>query len=454
MSYLGLIGVGLVGGWFLQRMAAAMMREAMSGAMSAVGGVWMGSATGLLGQAAAKPAAFTMGAAKVAGAGAILAGAGAMKMLDLSEAAYEGVRAGEKDIRRGAPGTMGYLDQRAGQMHPALARMAATGTKGRPEDSLLVDRAAGATLAVVGLSGTLEAGQERQHDSQSRNGKPPNRRWGANNGRVVATLAANGPSDQENRAGPTKQRQTGIDGWVEQTYAAQQSQRGQQQAGQRGRDLVGEELAWKAERALSRRSPQETNAVLVAARQAHDQLGHERMVRRGRLTPEGLRAVRRELDPKTAQAFRGQQGVWDLAALTALGVQRETSVSPDEFRRTLAKAKSGWGQESPGQQVPRKLGLDPVAAGAYYTALNRFVRLSDAAGLSAAQRERLLAEAQAGEVSPELRADFEAALQSRDTDTTPEEIVASVQALPTTLTGPEQVWTTPERPRLVEGEPD
>jgi hypothetical protein len=463
MSYLGLIGVGLVGGWFLQRMAAATMKEAMSGAMSAVGGVWMGSATGLLGQSAAKPAAFTMGAAKMAGAGAVLAGAGAIKMLDLSEAAYEGVRAGEQDIRRGAPDTMGYLDQRAGEMHPALAKMAAQGKNGRPEESLLVDRAGTAALAVVGLARALEDEQERQHDQQNLNGKHPTARWGADRGSAVTTrttvgTTGSGAAGRENDVAATEQRQTGVDGWIAQTYVAQQSQRGQKQAGQRGRDLVGEELAWKAERALSRRSLQETNAVLAAARQAEGKLGHGQMVRRGRLTTEGLRAVRRELDPDTVQGFRGQQGLWDLAALTAVGVQQETTVSPDEFRRELAQAASGWGEESPGHQVPRKLGLDPVAAGAHYTALNRFARLSDAAGLSVNQRERLLTEAQTGEVSPELRADIETALQSRDTGATTEEIVASAQALPATLTGPEQVWTTPERqrgnPALVAGEPE
>ncbi|MCP4408587.1 MAG: hypothetical protein GY807_12645, partial [Gammaproteobacteria bacterium] len=63
MSYLGLVGVGLVGGWFLMRMATATMKESMSQSMNAVGSVWMGSATGLMGQSAAGTAATAMGAA-------------------------------------------------------------------------------------------------------------------------------------------------------------------------------------------------------------------------------------------------------------------------------------------------------------------------------------------------------------------------------------------------------
>ncbi len=81
--YLGLVGVGLVGGWFLTKMAAATMHESLSQAMGAVGGVWMGATTAAGGEGARRPAEMALGAAKVAAGGAALAAAGEEITLNL-----------------------------------------------------------------------------------------------------------------------------------------------------------------------------------------------------------------------------------------------------------------------------------------------------------------------------------------------------------------------------------
>ena len=60
--YLGLIGVGLIGGWFLIRIASSTMKETLSQSLSAVGGIWMGATTGILGAGARKPARAALGA--------------------------------------------------------------------------------------------------------------------------------------------------------------------------------------------------------------------------------------------------------------------------------------------------------------------------------------------------------------------------------------------------------
>ncbi|MCP4304355.1 MAG: hypothetical protein GY788_05655, partial [bacterium] len=112
----------------------------------------------------------------------------------------------------------------------------------------------------TGLAGTPANGR-----NANVNGKQA-ARWGAAAG-LVATAMIGGV------AGNRRQRE--IDNWVEQSYAAQRSQRGQRQVGEAGRDLVGGELAWKAERAMARRSPAETKAVLEAARQTAAEMGHD-----------------------------------------------------------------------------------------------------------------------------------------------------------------------------------
>ncbi|MCP5037887.1 MAG: hypothetical protein GY945_09840, partial [Rhodobacteraceae bacterium] len=294
MSYLGLVGVGLVGGWWMMRLATATMKESMNQSMGAVGSVWMGTSTGLLGQSAGNAAATAMGAAKFVGAGALLAGGGAMNLLDIGEASYEAGRSGEKDLRRGAAGAMGHLDKQLGQMPPALARLAQSGNgeaekenggqKSTKGEALLLDKMVSAPLAMLGLAGDEHelAKQDRAGLADTpisgRNdrvagkraglaGTSANGRKGKVNGKQAARWGTAGLAAAAMSGGATgSKRQGKIDNWVEQSYQAQRFQRGQKQAGQAGRDLVGEELAWKAERAMARRSPAETKAVLEATR--------------------------------------------------------------------------------------------------------------------------------------------------------------------------------------------
>lgn len=464
-AYLGLVGVGLVGGFFLARIAAATMKETLGQALGALGAVWMGTSTGLLGQAAAQPARATMGLAKMGAAAALLGAGGAMSAFDLAETSYEGVRAGAKDLRQGAPGTMNYLDRQTSRLPASLARLtgAATGVEEtgeqhtRPTDMMTsLATTLAAPLAVGALATT--ASSKNQADQPDENGYTAARpdissrltqRWQATVTPSLATLPIIS-ANKDNLA--QEQHQGDIDGWVDQMYQARQMQRGQKQAGERGRDLLGEDLSWKAERALERHSPAEVKAVLDTARQVANEHERSELIQNGRLTGQAITAVRDKLDEKTAQTFSGQKGMWDLAALTAVALQRQATVTPDEFRQVMAKANSGWGKDSPGHKVPRRLGLDPVAAGAHYTALNRFTRLSEAAGLSARQRERLLAEAQQGQVSAETRGEIDTSLQKqrqqgRGLGVTTEAIVTSALAMPATLSGPEQVWTTPEKAR-------
>jgi len=152
---------------------------------------------------------------------------------------------------------------------------------------------------------------------------------------------------------------------MSQMYQIQQTQRGQKQAVERGRDLLGEELTWKTERALGRHSQAEVEAVMITARNVATESEREDLVQNGRLTGQAIAAVRDQLDEETARTFSGQKGTWDLAALTAVALQQQTAVSPEAFRQAVAGAESGWGQDSPGHNVPRRLGLDPVAAGAH-----------------------------------------------------------------------------------------
>ncbi|MCB0190358.1 MAG: hypothetical protein KDJ65_00290 [Anaerolineae bacterium] len=458
-AYLGLVGVGLVGGFFLARIAASTMKETLSQSMGALGAVWMGTTTGLLGKGAAQPARTAMGMAKMGAAAALLGAGGTMSAMDLAETSYEGFRSGAKDMRAGAPGTMNYLDRQTSRLPASLARMAQSGT-GADEASGLANQLPDmmTTLAAPLAVGALAAlsPTKTTTDESNANGRPPttpdangsySSRWQAN---ASPTQAVSAPSQTQTRndAYLQRQRQAQVAGWLSQMYQAQQTQRGQKQALERGRDLLGEELAWKAERALGRHSQAQVNTVLDTVRQVANEHDRSTLIQKGRLTGQAITAIRDQLDEETAQAFSGQKGTWDLAALTAVALQQQTAASPEAFRQAVANAESGWGQDAPGQTVPRRLGLDPVAAGAHYTAINRFTRLSEEAGLSAAQREHLLAEAQVGQISDETRAEIEASLkkqreQGRGQGLTSEAIIAGALAMPATLSGPEQVWTTP-----------
>jgi hypothetical protein len=101
------------------------------------------------------------------------------------------------------------------------------------------------------------------------------------------------------------------------------------------------------------------------------------------------------------------------------------------------------------------LGLDPVAAGAHFAALNRFARVSEQAGLTLEQRQQLLTEAQTGEVSPGLRHQIEGILRQRQQSgqaagLKAEDVIASAQAMPETLHGPVAV-KLPGAPAAKEG---
>lgn len=464
-AYLGLVGVGLVGGFFLARVAAATMKETLSQSMGALGAIWMGTSTGLLGKSAAQPARATLGMAKMGAAAALLGAGGAMSFLDLAETGYEGFRAGAGDLRQGAPGTMSYVDRQTARLPASLSRLAQSGlgsegagdrrTAGdAPELDPLTSLAMGvaAPLAVGALAVSSRSrstsngqadGSETQTYQPGQNGQPA-KRWGAVSPALAPAITA--------RDGHRfrQQRQADVDQWVNQMYRARQAGRGQKQAGERGRDLLGEDLAWKVEHALGRHSPAEVQAVLDTARQVAGERERAELVGDGRLTGAALTAVRDKLDADTTHAFEGQKGTWDMVALTAVALQQHAAASPEEFRRAMAQAETGWGQDSPGHKVPRALGLDPVAAGAHYTAMNRFSRLSEEAGLTPAQRERLLAEAQTGQISDELRAEVETSLQKQRKQglgqgLTTEAIIAGALAMPATLSGPEQVWTTPAK---------
>jgi hypothetical protein len=125
--------------------------------------------------------------------------------------------------------------------------------------------------------------------------------------------------------------------------------------------------------------------------------------------------------------------------LVAAGLGPHKTASPEQFRQAVAGAGAGRGGQAPGRTVPHALGLDPVAAGAHFAGLNRFARLSEQAGLSAAQRRRLLKESGQGQVSAGLTAEIEASLRQRGTGLKAGDVIGSARALPDTLQGPMRV---------------
>jgi hypothetical protein len=196
---------------------------------------------------------------------------------------------------------------------------------------------------------------------------------------------------------------------------------------------------------MARHSQEETTAVLRAARQAAAEArtrgGAKAFFRAdGSLAPEGVKAVRERLDEKTARAFSGKKGERDLAVLTAAGLNPRREASPEAFRRATAEAQGWRGEAAAGRTVPRALGLDPAAAGEHFASLNRFARLSEQAGLTPKQRQRLLKEVQQeGKVSANLRLEIEASLRrqkGKAAGLKVDDVVASAQALPKTLRGP------------------
>ena len=409
MAYLGLVGVGLVGGLFLSRVAAGTMTETLKIALSSVTRVWLGTSTGLLGQSAAAGAQVASGVAKL-GATAALMGVAGASMIDLAEAELGTVRSGLRDLDQAAPGPMRGMRDQANRLPAPIAGLTQfTLSPGEGEFATDGRAAAGSNDQPSPLDPLVSAG----------------------------TAAAMLPS-RSNGPEPSSE----LDTWLAQASVGQ----GQPPATQTetGRALLGEELAWKVERALARRSQAETAAVLTAAKNVAARLGQETLVQRGRLTPAALEAVMQELESQTQAAFSDRTGRWDLAALTAAALQEQQTVSPEAFRQAVASADPS-SQALPAQQVSRTLGLDPVAVGAHWAALNRFARQSGQAGLSTAEREQLLAQAQAGQITDELRQTLETKVQAQRVDGTRpplqvQDLVDTAVALPQSLTGPRQIW--------------
>lgn len=393
-TYLGIIGVGLFGGWFLISMAMATMRETLGQALGMVSGVVTGVSTGAFGEAGRQPAQMATGAAKVAGAAAVGA-------LALSGAGTAGFDLAEPVLRTGKAGLddLGVQTPQVGSVIEAYRH------------SPLPDRLSG--LAWPGKN------EPRQNDFSGLTGVV-----------VPATVAA-----------------VPVAVWAGSMVEARQEGRGLAQARETGRGLLGEELARQTEPVLGRYDRETAQAALQTAGAMSRDRGQDAFITTGgELNQAGVNAVRAALDPDVRRIFeaKGAQGERDLAVLTAAGVQPVETAEPADFRRAVAEAKSGVGKNAPGRTTPQALGLDAVAAGAHYGAINRFVRLSDEAGLSVSQRERLLAEAQRGEISEELRIELEAQLRQRPAGPELAALVSGAEALPESLSGPRRIQLPPE----------
>jgi hypothetical protein len=144
----------------------------------------MGSATGLLGQGAAAPAAAVLGAAKLAGGGALLATAAMNHSLtsawELSDPVSDANRSGMNDLRYGAPGAAATIDKTRGRLPEPLSRLTAqlglaTGTEAEAAGKNGVDPLAflpGSQLAAqFGLTAGGEAADQRQASTNGQSGR-------------------------------------------------------------------------------------------------------------------------------------------------------------------------------------------------------------------------------------------------------------------------------------------
>jgi len=387
-GYLGLIGVGLMGGFFLSRMATATLRETMTQTMGAVGRLWTGAAVGAFGEAARKPAQKAFGATTLATAGltagAMIANGGLGRALDIAEPALDVSRGGLRDLKGERSVTQ------VGQPMP---------------DSLLVLAQQSRTVV-----------QRRTSP-----GQPPRR--------VAAAQAYDSPA----RTVPTAET------WARQWYRAQASGHGQEAVRTAGYARLGETLPRRAEPVLRRHRQSETGAVLRATRKLARENPDRFFEPDGTLSAEGVRAVRRQLNEPTRRAFSGTQGARDLETLVAVGAQSDRRAAPADFRRETARAKNGFSDNAPGRTIPRALGLDAAAGGAHVAEMNRFVRLSERVGLSERQREQLLTEARHGEISPQLRQKIEDRVQQSGTAIKSETLISAARAMPDTLSGPRHI---------------
>lgn len=521
-AYLGLVGVAVLGGFILGHVALGTLKETLSTALSAVGGVWMGTATTAMGREAAPAARGMLGTAKLLGTGAALGAAG-LGMVDLAVAGRQMARSGLRDLDAAGLAASGTLRKQAGQLPAPLARLAReeldtrsaaasdpaglTRPGGKPAAAASNGRRAAAVAgqdpptgaaalttvltggAVIGAVGSVLAGRHQngrnpdtspsaitysqaerravwqtvQETRQQPQYTDPAGRLTTTGLEVVADrlnvqgyrafqgevgrrdlttlIAAQERSPQARGWGTPEVRHGQAEKWFATAYQAQETGRGQSQVQSQGESLFGEQLAPTVARVVTRRGQAETEEVLAAARRAALHLPPDEVARNGQLTVAGRAALQAELPPAVAAAFRGTTGQQDLETLSAAVLQPEVTPAPASFRQALAAASTANDQR-PADSVALQLGLDRVATGPHYSGINRFARLSDEAGLTADQRERLVTELQTqGQVSPELQTEIEAALarqaaRGRATGLQPDDIVRSVQALPETLTGP------------------
>ena len=454
MSYLGLVGVGLAGGFILTRFATATMKDSFSQAMGAVGGVFLGATAATLGQSATAPAQTALGLAKL-GATAGVMGAAGMSVIDLAETGLHATRSGVRDLNQAAPTTMKIVQRSAGRLPAPLARMAQQGLS--PTEKESDPYAVQPAVPVLGKPQSLpESSFNRQHrlgrsaglTSDSTKSDPARPFETGSSSRSENSEHGIFPEPLVSPLDPTSvQQYRQVEQWLAQVYHSQAQGRDQQPVLESGRDFLGEDLAQQATQTLQRRSQPETEAIITAAREVAAETPRERLIQaNGQLTPEAIGRVQEKLAPPQAQAFSDRQGRQDLATLSAVVWQEQRQVEPQAFRQALAQANDGQGERAPGRTVPRTLGLDPVASQAHFAGINRFVRLSDQAGLSETQRRQLLLEAQQEDISPGLREQLKAALQRRQRTGQVEtikvdDLVASAEALPHTLTGPSRIRT-------------
>ncbi|MBE7557311.1 MAG: hypothetical protein HS126_40255 [Anaerolineales bacterium] len=394
--YLGLVGVGIVGGFFLVQMASSIMKESLSQSLGAIGTIWKGTATAALGDGARRPAEMTLGAAKLAASGAVLAATvgspgGAWSTFDMADPAQATARSGLDDLKGSA--------RKYGERPDAVSRLA-----GKVSDKLPT----GGWEAVPALA---LAG------------------WPTGNGKKAAGAGA---QPEENS----------VDAWTRAFYEAKEKGYGQQQVEAEGRDLLGEKMSRLARESMERHSQAETAAALKAAQEVAGSKSQAEMFdEQGQLKPEAVRAVRERLGDQ-ARVFQGKQGAEDLAVLAAVAAQPQKQVDPAQFRHAAAAASPGSGLQAPGRVVPQAVGLDPVAAGAHFSAMNRFARISEQAGLTVEQREQLLQEVYSDKgVSAQLRRQLETSLLQQEVRGQAvglriEDVIASAEAMPRTLQGP------------------
>lgn len=517
-AYLGLVGVAVLGGFILGHVALGTLKETLSTAMSAVGGVWMGAATTAMGREAAPAARGMLGTAKLLGTGAAMGAAG-MGMIDLAFAGRQAARSGLRDLDAAGIEASGTLRKQAGQLPAPLARLAReeldtqsaadsdplgftapagspslAATAGQfPGQSALNDTSALTTAlaggALIGAVGTALPGH-RQNGRSPETSPPataysqgerqavwqavqetrrepqytgPDGRLNTAGLEVVANrltvqgyrafqsepgqrdlaglITAQPSSPQARGWGVPEGRQGRVDQWLSSAYLAQESGRGQNQVQAQGESLFGEQLGPGVARVVARRGQAEMEQALAAVRQAALRLPPAEMAHNGQLTRAGRAAMQAELSPVTTAAFQGAAGQRDLETLATAALQPEVTPAPTAFRQALAEASTAQSQP-PATIVAQRLGLDAVATGPHFSGINHFTRLSDEAGLTPVQRERLVTELQTqGQASPETRADIEASLarqaaRGRATGLHPDDLIRSAQALPETLTGP------------------